>query len=79
MNFKVVATRGEGNYVVEYNDRFYIMDINSSRKSSLRYKYLDSILKFGYFYSFNGEIDNKTAQQIEACIKNSKPASRAAI
>ena len=49
MNIKVLFSRGDGVYVIELDDGFYLVNLESGTISE-RKKYIDSFLKFGYFY-----------------------------
>lgn len=66
MNIKVLFTRGEGCYVVQKGDLFYLVNLETDLKPHVS-KFADSFLKFGYFEEVN-EIDEKELLAIEAVL-----------
>lgn len=61
MDIKVLFSRGDGVYVIELDDGFYLINLESGTISE-RKKYIDSFLKFGYFYP----IDKIEASEMES-------------
>ena len=66
MNVKVLFTRGEGIYIVEKDNLFYLVNLGTNNKPFVS-EFVDSFLKFGYFTEAN-EIGEKELLAIEALL-----------
>ena len=66
MEIKVLFTRGEGIYVVQKNDLFYLVNLQTKNKPFVS-EFIDSFLKFGYFTQVN-EIGEKEFLAITALL-----------
>ena len=66
MEIKVLFTRGEGIYVVQKNDLFYLVNLQTKNKPFVS-EFIDSFLKFGYFTQVN-EIGEKEFLAIKALL-----------
>jgi hypothetical protein len=64
MNIKVLFTRGDRCYVVQKGTLFYLLDLDIDTKPLVS-EYVDSFLKFGYFFPVN-EIGERELQAIES-------------
>ena len=63
MDIKVLFSRGDGCYVVQKGDDFYLVNLETDDKPQVS-KYADSFLKFGYFSPID-ELDVKTLHNIK--------------
>ena len=66
MVIKVLFTRGEGIYIVQRDNLFYLVNLETKRKPFVS-EFVDSFLKFGYFTDA-GEIDEKELCAIETLL-----------
>ena len=66
MEIKVLFTRGEGVYIVEKDNLFYLMNLETNNKPFVS-EFIDSFLKFGYFTEVD-EIDEKELLAIETML-----------
>ena len=66
MNVKVLFTRGEGIYIVEKDNLFYLVNLETNNKPFVS-EFVDSFLKSGYFTEVD-EIDDKELLAIEAIL-----------
>ena len=64
MNVKVLFTRGEGIYIVEKDNLFYLVNLETNNKPFVS-EFVDSFLKFGYFTEVD-EIDEKELHFIKS-------------
>lgn len=46
---KVLFTRGDGIYIAQKDDTYYLVNLELPDEEPLQSKYVDSFLKFGYF------------------------------
>ena len=65
-DIKVLFTRGEGIYIVQKNNLFYLVNLETNNKPFVS-KFVDSFFKFGYFAEVD-EIDDKELLAIEAIL-----------
>ena len=66
MDIKVLFTRGEGIYIVQKDNLFYLVNLETNNKPFVS-EFVDSFLKFGYFIEVD-EIDDKELLAIEAIL-----------
>ena len=66
MDIKVLFTRGEGIYIVQKENLFYLVNTDTKNKPFVS-EFIDSFLKFGYFTEVDG-IDDKELIAIEAIL-----------
>ena len=66
MDIKVLFTRGEGIYIVQKDNLFYLVNLETNNKPFVN-KFVDSFLKFGYFTEVD-EIDDKELLAVEAIL-----------
>ena len=66
MEIKVLFTRGEGVYIVEKDNLFYLMNLETNNKPFVS-EFIDPFLKFGYFTEVD-EIDEKELLAIETML-----------
>lgn len=66
MNIKVLFTRGEGIYIVQKDNLFYLVNLETNNKPFVS-EFVDSFLKFGYFTEVD-EIDGKELLAIETML-----------
>ena len=66
MNVKVLFTRGEGIYIVEKDNLFYLVNLETNNKPFVS-EFVDYFLKFGYFTEVE-EIDEKELLAIETML-----------
>ena len=45
---KVLFTRGGGSYIVQYGEKFYLLDIERPELKALMNNYVEAFLKWGY-------------------------------
>jgi hypothetical protein len=64
MDIKVLFARGEGVYIVQKDNLFYLVNLKTNNKPFVS-EFVDSFLKFGYFTEV-GEIDKKELFLIKA-------------
>lgn len=57
MDLKVLFTRGEGCYIVQKNELFYLVNLDTDIKPFAS-EFVDSFLKFGYFEEVNDIDEN---------------------
>ena len=46
---KILFTRGDGIYIAQKDDTYYLVNLELPDEEPLQSKYVDSFLKFGYF------------------------------
>ena len=63
-DIKVLFTRGDGIYIVQKNNLFYLVNLETNNKPFVS-ESVDTFLKFGYFTEVGG-IDNKELFLIKA-------------
>lgn len=63
MDIKVLYTRGDGIYVVQKDNYFYLVNLQLKTKSPKK-EYVESFLKFGYFEEVK-TVDGKTLNDIK--------------
>ena len=66
MDIKVLFSRGDGVYVIELDDGFYLVNLESGTISE-RKEYIDSFLKFGCFYPLD-KIEESVMNSIKELI-----------
>ena len=76
MDIKVLFSRGDGVYVIELDDGFYLVNLESEIISE-RKEYIDSFLKFGYFYTID-KIDAKEMDSIKELLASLRYVSTSA-
>ena len=66
MDIEILFTRGEGVYIVEKDNLFYLMNLETNNKPFVS-EFIESFLKFGYFTEVD-EIDEKELLAIETML-----------
>jgi len=64
LDIKVLYTRGDRCYIVQKDNLFYLIDLSCEHEPIAK-KHLESILKFGYFFSSN-EVDGNDLLAIKS-------------
>lgn len=64
MEIKALYARGDRCYIVQKGILFYLLDLDTDTKPLVS-EYIDSFLKFGYFFLVN-EIGERELQAIES-------------
>lgn len=68
MDLKVLFTRGEGCYIVQKNELFYLVNLDTDIKPFAS-EFVDSFLKFGYFEEVN-DIDKNDLLAIKRLLSS---------